>query len=48
MDAAVLRRRERDDKDAEDDEDISTDSDGEDDLLSSLFSTEDALANLLK
>ena len=49
MDAAVLRRRESDDKD-EDEEDDTVDSasDGEDDLLSSLFSTEDALANLLK
>lgn len=46
MDAMVLRRRESN-KD-EDEQDIKIDSDGEDDLLSSLFSTEDALANLLK
>ena len=44
MDATVLRRRESD----HDEQDITIDSDGEDDLLSSLFSTEDALANLLK
>ena len=46
MDATVLRRRESDND--EDEQDITIDSDGEDDLLSSLFSTEDALANLLK